>query len=241
MLEIRYDHTKDRFQARGAFHLGCIGTYTAPDFDSPASILTVEDIRPALWRNQRWNPWKYGPIRALLSPGEQNPERIAQALTFYYQSRAQSIRQNRRQIHNCFLIHIYEHLSNCAYPFWEHPGAARLEHMPQVPADRLASAVYSSAVCEAVHRAALEYNETPNNGTLSKTDIEVQGRRWFPMLDIDALLASIRPEALVLDGPWLCFQCSDTLGRPGGTPALVLCSAYAELRPDNSLHNWSNF
>ena len=156
-------------------------------------------------------------------------EALSACLTEYFNAFEEKIHKNQKQVNDSFLIRAFEDMEACGYPFWEIDGLVRREFLPEDPDED----VYPPHWDE-MEALALAYDETPNDGSLEKPDVEAVLRRNFPSLDWDALLASIQPEYLSLEDGAIAFQCSDGFGEA------LLCGAYDVLDEALTFTEWHN-
>lgn len=199
----------------GSFDMGYMGRYGADQ------IRLYED--PDLLRCREFVTRALGP--------DCSDRDLSAFLTEYFNAFEEKIHQNRKQVNDCFLIHVFRDLEACGYPYWEIDGLTRREFLPEDPDEDVYSPHWDEM--DALDMAC---SDTPNDGSLEKPDVEAVLRRNFPSMDWDALLGSIVPEVLTLTGGRrvLSFQCSDGFGEA------LLCGAYDELDETLAFCEWHN-
>lgn len=123
---------------------------------------------------------------------------------------------------------------DCGNEFWDIEGAYLKEKMPNCQEEAYSEVIYEPYWKE---MSALydEYDGTPNDNSLQKTDVEARLREMFPMFNMDALIQGVRPESLTLNGKLFSFQCSDSWNYQ------IMCGAYDELDENFAFTDWHNF
>lgn len=165
--------------------------------------------------------------------GDFTDEQLADFLTDYFNSFEDKIQANIKQVNNNFLINIYEYsMEGTGLEFWKEPSITNAEYLPENT-----DGFDPYAFCEETWKIGEEYNDTPNDGSMQKTDVEKFIREKMPLFNLDAFLAGIVPECMSLDDGRVSFQCSDSIDFENK----ILCSAYNELDESLTFCDWHNF
>lgn len=165
--------------------------------------------------------------------GDFTDEQLAEFLTEYFNNFEAKIQANIKQVNNNFLINIYEYsMEGIGLEFWKEPSITNTEYLPENTDGFDPYTFY-----EETWKIEEEYNDTPNDGSIQKTDVEAFIRKNIPLFNLDAFLAGIVPEIMSLDDGRVAFQCSDSLDFEHK----ILCSAYDELDEDLTFCDWHNF
>ena len=198
-----------KFLVKGSFSLGIAGNFVNEDFDGNMIEIrdSLEEVEKEL-NNE--NSWSYQPLLAYLKSGNIEGDSIAKGLEEYYNQKEVEAQQNIKQINDCILFHLFENLENCGYPFWEIEEAILPGSLEGCDMDNLEGVVYSYD--GGVYEWENDFYEKPNNGTVSKIDVEGNLRKMFPMFNFDGLYQSIIPEGISFHGRFMEFQFSDGWG-----------------------------
>lgn len=203
------------FQINGTFNFGYMGLYK----DEAIQILdSVEEVKD----------WEI--ISEALDTDNCSNDDIAEFLTNYMNTLEDKIQKNIKQLNNNFLMRVFADMESCGSQFWKHDELTVREHMPDNPDDDIYPPNY-----EAMTELENEYEDSPNDGSVDKTDVEFVLRKLFPMFDLDNFINGIEPEAVCLSDEYISFQCSDKFNHA------VLCSAYDELDSELRFTDWHNF
>lgn len=216
----------NRFLVKGTCSLGIAGVYENKDFGE-GTIEIKDSLDHILKELEKENSLFYRPLFPYLK-GKTDGDAIAGGLADYYNQKEKEIRENRKQINDCILYHLFTNLEDCEYPFWEIEGAIIPGSLDGVDLD----SIYDTE--EAVYKWWTDFDRKPNNGSMEKVDVEGKLRNMFPMFDFDGLYRSIKSESLVFDGRFLCFQFSDGWGED------LFCSASVELDENLVVCGWDN-
>lgn len=194
-----------QFLAKGSFFLGMAGTYVNKEFEEENILIegTIEEIIEDVESEE---PYCWSILLPYLEQAERNEKTIAQAITAYYNQK-EEVKKNSKQINDCLLIHLFYEMCNCCYPFWEIKEAILPEKMTGFEQKQLET-MYDNTRQE-VTKIYKEFCDTPNNGSLSKTDAQKKLQELFPMFHFDGLIQSIIAESVVFEGRFINFQCSD--------------------------------
>ena len=218
MIEVRFvDNT---FLVKGSFSLGIAGKYVNEDFGSESiSILdTYEEIVDCY--NDDGFFW--GILREYLGEDELTEKNLARAIGDYYNDLEKKVQTCIKQINSNLLINVFYDMIGCGLPFWDIEGAYLKEKMPNCQKEAYSEVIYEPH-WDATDALYEEYRDTPNDGSIEKTDVESRLRELFPMFNMDGLIAGIQPEGLTLKGRYISFQCSDSWRRQ------IMCCAYDTL------------
>lgn len=213
MIEIKV--VSGEIKISGTFDFGYMGVYK----DDQISIYSnLEEIKT----------WDI--VTSRLDVTSCSDDEIADCLTAYYNEFEKRVQQNRKQVNDNFLLNIMEDMEACGCPFWEIDEITVKEALPSDPDEEVYQPHW-----DRMTELEKEYDETPNDGTMEKTDIEMTLKLLFPMLNLDKLVENIVPESLGLSDGCVSFQCSDNFGEQ------ILCSAYDDLDEQLTFTDWHNF
>lgn len=218
MIKIQIQNGKINIQ--GTFDMGYMGVYKDDEISLGADD-NLEDIK------EFWDI-----LNDNLDMDNCSNEDIAQFLTEYFNNFERKIQYNSKQVNDNFLINVFSNMADCDLAFWENEKITIQDKLPADPEEEVYKPYW-----EEMDKISAEYDDTPNDGSLKKTDVEASIRKNFPMLDLDALLASIEPECLVLDDGCISFQCSDNFDFDHK----IMCAAYDELDENLTFTDWHNF
>ena len=225
MIEITYSDGK--FVAKGTFSLGIAGVFE--NKDSGDSVIKIQDtLQDILEELKKEDSCTYQPLFPYVK-GKEDGTAIARGLTDYYNQKEKEAQKNIKQINDCILCHLFEHLEDCEYPFWEIEEAI----IPGSFDGQATDAVYDTD--EYVYKWSDEFYRKPNNGTLCKTDVEGKLRNMFPMFNFDGLYQSMIPEYIVFHGRFMMFQFSDGWGGE------LFCSAADCFDENFTSCEWHNY
>ncbi len=217
----------------GCVDLGYLGVYT---YDQMGIDFDWEYYKEEFWdKEDSWYA-KYEPIRNYLSR-DMSHEQVAEGIEEYYNQRLQNIKEHQTEINHNFLVEIFDDLCGCGYPFWEDGNdLASFIIEENMPTDSdLEKAVYTKEANLAISQALYVYRESANNGVKEKINMEELIKMYFPMIDMKKFVSEIEAEYLNFDGVNISFQCNSRVCDNG-----IICSAYAEILPDNSFYDWHN-
>ncbi len=235
-VKIIYSKENQEFKiVEGCVDLGYLGIYSTQQM---SINFDWENYKNEFWNEENsWRYKKYEPIRNYLSQ-DMNNEQVAEGIEEYYNHRLQNIKENQIEINQNFLVEVFDDICGCGYPFWEDgDDLAPFIIKENMPTDKdLFKSIYTHEAVNTVNRAHSVYEESPNNGTKDKINIEELINKYFPMIDIEKLVSEIKAEYLNFNGVNISFQCDSSVCDNG-----IICSAYAEIHPDNSFHDWHNF
>lgn len=198
----------------GIFDFGYMGKYTEEKIDFPE----ISELRD-------WDC-----ISDKVDVTQCTDEEIMKALAEYINQFEKKIQENIKQVNNNFLISVFTDMESCGSEFWEIDELTIREALPEDPEEN----VYQPHWDE-MKALEMEYWNTPNDGSLSKTDVEPILREKFPMFNWDRLLNGIIPECLSIEDGYISFECSDDLN------CRILCAAYDCLNEDLEFTDWHNF
>lgn len=160
-------------------------------------------------------------------------DELADFLTEYFNAFETKIQANIKQVNDNFLIKMYLHIESTSFEFWNAPEITNAEYLPENTKN-----FDPYTFCEESWKIEEEYEDTPNDSSMQKTDVEKFLREKMPLLNLDALLAGIVPESLGLSDGRVSFQCSDSIEDFSNK---ILCSAYDDLDENLTFCDWHNF
>lgn len=178
------------FEIGGNFDLGYIGVY---DEDVISIENTPSEVRE----------WE---IVADNNKEDSSDEELAKFLTKYFNDFEKKVKKNRKQVNNNFLRNIYLDMNNAGTEFWTIDKLFDANAVPK--GEKMDDSIYDIHEQE-LETAAKDYDKTPNDGSLEKSDFEMLLKEYFPMLNWDALVEEVVPENLNLGDGFISFQCSD--------------------------------
>lgn len=225
MIEVIYADGK--FLVKGTFSLGIAGVFENKDFTEDGEITIKADLPYILKELKKEDSFYYQPLFPYLS-GKEDGVAIARGLADYYNQKEKEAQENIKQINDCILLHLFEHMEMCEYPFWEIEEAILPGSLEGVDVDD----IYDTE--ENVYDWSDDFYKQPNNGTIVKTDVEGKLRKMFPMFDFDGLYRSIVSEGMSLQGRFIEFQFSDGWGEG------LLCCAYDCFDENFTSCDWHN-
>ncbi len=216
-----------KFLVKGTFSLGIAGVFENKDFnDENIQIRSTLDY--ILEELKEETSFRFQPLFPYLKGKGEDGDSIAEGLAEYYNQKEKEIKGNVKQINDCILYHLFEDLTACEYPFWEIEEAV----IPGSLEEQGTDSIYDTEV--SVYDWEKDFYEKPNNGTLSKIDVEGTLRKMFPMFNFDGLYQSIIPEGISLNGRFMEFQFSDGWGGD------LLCCAYDRFDENFTSCDWHN-
>ncbi len=208
-------------KVQGTFNMGYMG------------VFKDDDIMIAAGEDWEYIKFYWDIVSDNLDVENCTDEDIAHFLTDYFNKFEEKIQKNIKQVNDNFLIYVYSDMQECGRAFWENEKITIKDKLPHNPDEN----VYQPYWRE-MNGILNEYYHTPNDGSLKKTDAEAAIRKNFPMLDLDALLASIEPDCLNLDDGCISFQCSDNFDGYGNK---IISAAYDELDENLTFTDWHNY
>ena len=213
MIDVKINDGK--FEISGTFDFGYMGTYK----DEQISFYSeVEEVKE----------WDIVGDREF-----DNDEEFAEFLTGYYNNFEKKIQENIKQVNDNFLQKIICGFNDVGAFFWEIDEITIKENVPEEVEEDYG--VIYDPYDDKITEIEDEFYETPNDGSIEKTDVEAFIRKSFPMLNLDRLIQGVVPEYLGLHDGSVSFQCSDDFGEE------VLCGAYDELDEELTFTDWHNF
>lgn len=230
MIEVKV--VNDELLVKGSFDLGFAGTYVNEEFGD--KIIKIFDSFEEIVEDYEEGRYAWGVLEEYLADKELTEENVAQAISDYYNNLEKKVQACITQINSNLLVNVFEYMVDCGTEFWEIEGAFIKENMPLCDEDEYSKVIYQSN-WDAMRELYAEYDGTPNDNSLKKTDAEARLREMFPMFNMDGLIAGIRPESLALNGKRLSFQCSDSW------KCQIMCAAYDELDERFCFTDWHNF
>lgn len=226
MLTIIYDEDQKIFKAKGSFKLGIAGVYENQDFDGE-KISIDEDMLDNIIEHDEES---VGPILPFIKSDA--PDEIAEGLTEYYNQLEKRAAENEKQINDGILSNLFRDMEGCGYPFWDLEGLIDSDFKnAHEEDDDLYDVIYGD---EEVADLAEYFEDSPNDGSVKKPDVEARIRQVYPMFNLDLFINSIQPEFLHLNGRYISFQFDD------GWDGEIACGAYDELDENFTFTDWHN-
>ena len=203
------------FSVKGTFDFGYIGLYRDEQIEIQEDS---DEIRN----------WDFIPETA--DAENCSDEELAAILTDYINGLEQNIKQNIKQVNDNFLLRVFEDMEACGADFWEIEALTVADAMPENPEEEIWQPNH-----EILHEMIMEYDQSANDGSIEKTDVEAQLRKCFPMFNFDRFIRGIVPENICFFDTYVSFQCSDQFEQS------ILCAAYDNLDEDLCFTDWHNF
>lgn len=230
---IQVKHKDGEFLVKGTYFLGIAGTYENKDFAGEQLFIdyTLEDIEEDL---EQGRTRTLGPLYPILEQAPKDGEAVAKILETYYNEQEEKIKANIRQINSCLWIYLFENLLACGYPYWEIEEAVLPEMRAKYEEDAMDALYGDEEICDTINRLFDEYYDSPNDGSIEKTEVEPKLRKLFPMFNFDGLVQSMEPEGVTFHGRYMSFQFSDGWG------AQLYCAAYDEYDEHFTSKDWHN-
>ena len=227
MLTVTYDKEEEKYKVKGTFKLGIAGTYENKSFDD--EVITIdEDI---LENIRERDEDSVGPLLPFIKSDE--PEEIAKGLEEYYNQFEKRAAENEKQINDCILYNLFEDMEGCGYPFWEVDGLVDKKFLNSHDEDELDELIYGDSD-EDISSLSDHFEDSPNNGTVKKPDVEARIRELYPMFNLDKFVNTLKPEYLHLNGRFISFQFSDAYDGE------LACGAYDVLDENFTFSDWHN-
>lgn len=222
-----------KFLAKGTFSIGIAGTFENMDYGE-GNIEIEYDLDTTFRHMDSGYSWME-PLKSVLENVPKDGDSVAKALEDYYNNKELMIKNNVKQINDYFLYRLIRNFADCEYPFWETYEAVLPEFRDKY-SDKDFEAIYDNdELNNAIYALCDDFNESPNDGSVEKTDVEGLARNLFPMFNFDGLIQSINPDDLNFSGGMLQVQFSDSWGYN------FFCSAYEEFDENLAPHDWHNF
>lgn len=225
-------HKDGEFLVKGTFSFGIAGTNENKEYGTEQIELlymSLEDIIDAIDED---DDFMYEGLLEPLKQTNKDADKIAEVLTNYYNEREAVIKKNEVQINNYFLIQLFSNIIDCAYPFWEIEQTILPEWKEKYTPEDYEKMLDEYA--DEITAMANEYYESPNDGSMEKTDVYKRLKEMFPMFDFQGLIATIKPEGVCFEGSNLCVQFSDDWGCD------LYCAAYERFDEQLVPHEWHN-
>lgn len=213
MVEIKM--VNGEIKINGTFDFGYMGIYKESQLEIHCNLQKIRD-------------WDI--IKSRLDTAKCSDEEIVSCLTKYYNEFEERIQRNIKQVNDNFLLRIITDMEACGLPFWEIEEITVKDALPPEPDEDVYEPHWDD-----ISRLNEEYDDTPNDGTMEKTDVEAALKKFYPMFNWDKLIANVIPEYLGLSDGFVSFQCSDSFGNQ------ILCGAYDDLDERLTFTDWHNF
>ncbi len=230
MIEVKV--IDNEFVIKGRFALGIAGTYVNEEFGS-GQIRILDDYEDVI-EDYTEGHYEWHVLKPFLEGKELSEETVSKAIGEYYNAVEKMVQECIQQINSNLLVNVFYNMVDSGNAFWKIEGAYIKEKMPDCPKEKYSEVIYQPHLKE-IRALYDEYDGTPNNNTLKKTDVEARLREMFPMFNMDALIQGVNPERLTLSGKRFSFQCSDSWDSQ------IMCGAYDKLDEDFTFTDWHNF
>lgn len=222
-----------KFLAKGTFSIGIAGTFENKDYGE-GNIEIEYDLDNTFKHMDSGYSWME-PLKSVLENIPKDGDSVAKALEDYYNSKELMIKKNVKQINDYFLYRLILDFADCAYPFWETDEAVLPEFRNKYSEEDFEAIYDNDELNNAIYALFDDFDESPNDGSIEKTDVESLARKLFPMFNFDGLIQSINPDGLNFSGGMMQVQFSDSWGYN------FFCSAYEEFDENLAPHDWHNF
>ena len=212
---IRISIKNNMFQIIGAFDFGYIGLYQ----DDMIQIVDEPD------EVREWDI-----VTQALDSENCTDDELAAFIENYINELQDNIKKNIKQVNDNFLLRVFSAMEAVGNEFWKFKDLTISELLPENPENE----VYQPNN-KTMTELQNEYNDSPNDGSIQKTDVEALFVKLFQMFDLRKFIQGIEPECICLTDGYLSFQCSDKFKKS------VLCSAYDNLDKNLRFTDWHNF
>lgn len=225
MLTVIYDKEEEKYKAKGTFKLGIAGTYENKSFDDEVITIDEDILENIQERDEEW----VGPLLPFIKSDE--PEEIAKGLEEYLNQLEKRAAENEKQINDNILFNLFMDMEGCSYPFWELDGLTDKKFLKSHDEEELDDLVYGD---EQISDLYDYFDDSPNDGSVEKPDVEAKIREMYPMFNLDLFIKKIKPEYLNFKGRYFSFQFGD------GWDGELACGAYDELDENFTFSDWHN-
>ena len=226
MISIKYNKEQDIFLAKGTFEFGVIGIFENNEYGEGNISLSDDSMDMIL--DYDWK--EYTP---LIGQCGEDADKIASFLEKYYNQKEEEIRENKKQLDDCFWCFIFNELYACEYPFWEIEEAIAPQYRGRDWEAELQTIYADNA--ELFNQLEETFLKgSPNNGTIQKIDAEKELRRIFYMFNFEGLAQEVKRDYIVFEGPSISPQVTDNWGGD------ILMSALLRYNMELALVGWDN-
>lgn len=216
MIEIK--KVDGELKISGDFDMGYAGKYTNDEIEILDSL---DDIR-------EWDS-----VCDNLDTDNCSDEEIVEFLTQYYNDFEMKVQANIKCVNDNFLLRVFSDMEACGNMFWDVKEWTVKEYLPDN--EELEDFDPYESHYDELERLIEGNDETPNDGSVKKDDIEAILRKNYPVFNFNKLIKNIVPESLCLLDGQVSFQCSDNINQE------ILCSAYDVLDERLCFSDWHNF
>ncbi len=229
------------FLVKGTYYFGMIGTFEKKDYhyegnDNEEIEMYIDmDLEDILEDLKEGDSSRLGALMPLLQSAPKDKDSIAKVLEEYYNKQEERIRANIKLINNYFWSCLFLDFVDATPLVWERKGAILPEMQNQYTEEEWQEIFFNDEVVNKIYQMSKEYDETPNDGSIEKTDVEAEVRKLFPMFNFEGLLDTIEPRCLVFEGSDITVEFSDGLGYD------MFCSAVTTFDETLTPRFWDNF
>lgn len=174
-------------------------------------------------------------MRQFFSGVPRDAASLAKAMEAYINKWEEKVLANQKQLNDYFIYQLILNWVDCDMPFWECEEAILPEYADAYDEETYQQLYEDESLRDAVDSLCDEYEHTPNDGSMEKTDVGLLARELFPMFDFDSLINSIHPDCLTFESGLMSVQFSD------GWNNNFYCSACACFDSDLTPNEWQNF
>lgn len=236
MVRVKCENGK--FLIKGTFDMGIAGVFENKEYgEGNIELDSFNDEVEKLLMYTLDSPFsnKDSEMKRFFADVPRDAASLAKAMEDYLNKKEDEVQKNIKQINDYFLYKVIEDWVDCETPFWECEQAILPEYADKYDEEAYEQLYSDEELCEAVDALYAEYNDSPNDGSLVKTDVEALAKKWFPMFDFDGLVKNIHPDALVFNKNGISVQISDEWD------CQFYCSACVDFDENLAPNGWNNF
>ncbi len=222
-----------KFLVKGSFFMGNVGTFENSEYGE-GNIAIGKGPKELMNDLEKAYIWMK-PIRQLLESGPKDEESVAKMYEDYINGLEQTVRKNVKQVNDYFWYQLVNDLVDREIYFWEIEEAILPGFRGKCTEEECLDAYGNEELQDVRSKLYEEFEGTPNDGSLEKTDVEALIKKVFPMFNLDGLAAAIEPEYLCIEGGMLQLQFSD------GWDNSFFCAAAVEFDDHLTPMDWNNF